>query len=163
MRVTPRANKRTTSSSAKSPSCWGPTGPVTTTSVTRSRQAPRRTVGSSASSGNVVTASTAVWTSSAARPMSQPASNSSLMDADPSRDSEDELSTPSTARRTGSKTCTMPASTSSAPAPSHTARTVTLSMITSGKNCARILGTATIPATSISSSNRLADVRWRTK
>ena len=51
-RVTPVANSRVTNSSANSANCSTPTGPEITTSVTRSRQNPRATRGSSASSGN---------------------------------------------------------------------------------------------------------------
>jgi hypothetical protein len=40
---------------------------------------------------------------------------------------------------------------------------VTLSTTTSGKNCARMFGTAAKPATTISTSSRFAAVRWRVK
>ena len=74
-----------TKSSANRASWSGATGPVMTTSVTRSHQSPRPTSGSSASSGRSVTPSTAGCTSAAARAMSQPGSNSSSIRARPSR------------------------------------------------------------------------------
>ena len=163
VRVTPTSNSRATNSSAKSPSCSGPIAPVITTSVTRSRQAPRRTTGSSASSGKVAIKSTAVCTSSAAWAISQPGSNSSLTEALPSRLVADELSTPSTNRSAGSITWTIPASTSSGPAPSQETLTVTSSTMTSGKNCARMLGIATTPRANRTTKRRFAAVRCRVK
>ena len=163
VRVTPSAKSRVTNSSAKRPSCSASSGPLMTTSVTRSRQAPRRTFGSSASSGSVEIASTEVCTSSAARAMSQPGSKSIVIEARPSVDRASVLSTPSTLSKTGSSTCTMALSTSSAPAPSQFTDTVTLSMITSGKNCARICGAAEKPAMIRMTRRRFAAVPWRTK
>ena len=159
VRVTPTANRRVMNSSANRPNWSGPIGPVITTSVTRSRHTPRRTVGSSASPGSVVIASTATRTSSTARAMSQPGSNSNRMRALPSVDVDSVFSTPSTASIAGSSTCTIAASTSSGPAPSHATRTLTVSRMTSGKNCARMLGIATAPSASKITSSRLASVR----
>ncbi len=132
-------------------------------SVTRSRQAPRRIAGSSASTGRVVTVSTAACTSSAARPMSHPGSNSSAMTATASRLVALLFSTPSIARSTGSSTWTTPASMSSGLAPSQVTETLTLSTTTSGKNCARICGAAAMPRISITTISRLAAVGWRVK
>jgi hypothetical protein len=162
-RVTPASNRRATNSSANRPSCSGATGPVMTTSVTRSHHAPRRTVGVSASSGRSVTLSMATCTSSAARDMSQPGSNSISMDARPSRLVAEVAATPGTATSTGSSTATMAASTSSAPAPSQRTSMSISSEITSGKNCARICGKAVSPAASIRTSSRFAAVRCRVK
>ena len=162
-RVTPLAKRRFTNSSANSPSCSTPMGPVITTSVTRSRHVPRRTRGSSASSGNVLIASTTPCTSSAARDMSQPGSKSNVTDALPSRETARELCTPSTPNNAGSTTCTIAASTSSAPAPCQPTETVTLSTTTSGKNCARILGSDAAPNTSITTNNKFAAVLCRVK
>ena len=163
VRVTPSANSRIVNSSAKLASWSMPTGPVITTSVTRSRQPPRRITGSSASSGRLVTASTAVSTSASARAMSQFGSNSRLMRARPSLASAVVPTTPSTTSRAGSSSCTMAASMSSAPAPSQ--RTVTLiwSDTTSGKNWVRICGIAATPAASSRISSRFAAVRCRVK
>jgi hypothetical protein len=71
--------------------------------------------------------------------------------------------TPSTASSAGSISWTMPASTSSAPAPGQATETVTLSTTMSGKNCACIRGSAISPAASIRTSSRFAAVRWRVK
>ena len=134
-----------------------------TTSVTRSYQTLRSITGSSISSGRLVTESTAVCTSSPARAMSQPGSNSRRITARPSNEVLVVPSTPGTARSAGSSTWTIPASTSSAPAFSHTVFTVTLSRMTSGKNCARMLGMATRPDSSSRTSSRFATVPWRVK
>ena len=163
VRVTPSAKRRTTNSSTYCPSCSGSTAPDTTTSVTRSRHAPRRTLGSSASSGKVVIASTAACTSSVARAMSQPGSNSSEIDARPSVDCASVLSTPSTLNNAGSRICTIALSTSAGPAPSQTTLTVTLSTTTSGKNCARILGKAKKPSDTNTTKSRFAAVLCRVK
>ena len=134
-----------------------------TTSVTLSDQLPRRTFGSSASRGSVVMESTAVCTSVAARDMSQPGWNSTVMTPKFSRLEADVLSTPSIASISGSSTWMIAASISSAPAPRHSTETVTFAITTSGKNCARMFGTAARPSTTITSSSRFAAVGWRVK
>ena len=102
-RVTPTANRRVTNSSANKANCSTPTGPEITTSVTRSRQNPRFTLGSSASSGNwLATESTAICVSSVPRAISQPGSNSMRMRADPSEDVAEVLVTPSIPSNAGS-------------------------------------------------------------
>ncbi len=163
VRVTPSRNSRRTSSSAMRPSWPAPTGPVITTSVTRSRQPPRDTSGSSAASGRSLAPSIAASTSAAARAMSQPGSNSISISARPSTDSLSIPATPSTARSAGPRTPTMPSSTASEPAPSQITETSISSETTSGKNCARIRGRAARPRTIISASRRFAAVRWRVK
>ena len=161
--VTPSANKRVTISSAKRPNCSAPTGPVITTSVTRSLQPPLRISGSSALLGRLLVLSSANWTSSRAFSISVPGRNSSVMLARPSNEVERLSVTPSTASKTGSRTCTMAASTSSAPAPSQMTVMSTSSTTTSGKNCARMFGNATRPAPNIKIKNRFAMVRCRVK
>ena len=162
VRVTPAAKSLVTNSSANRANCATPTGPEITTSVTRSRQTPRVTFGSSASSGNwLATESTAIWASSVPRAISQPGSNSMVIRAEPSEEVAEVLFTPSIPSNAGSTTCTIARSTSSGPAPSHRTLTVTRSIITSGKNCARICGKETAPATSIISKKRFAAVRCR--
>ena len=106
-RVTPAPNSRTTNSSAYLLSRFTDTGPVMTTSVTRSRHALRRTSGSSASSGRPDVASTAARTSSVPRFMSHPGSNSSVILALPSLDWDEVDSTPSTASSAGSSSWTI--------------------------------------------------------
>ena len=163
VRVTPSVNSRATISSANRASWSTPTGPEITTSVTGSRQAPRVTSGSSASSGSVPTPFAASSISAAARDMSQPGSNSSVIRARPSVERAVLEVTPSTARSAGSSAWTIPVSTSSAPAPSQRTLTVTLSITTSGKNCARIRGSVEIPTAISTTSSRLATVAWRVK
>ncbi len=162
-RVTPAAKRRAVNSSANRPSCSASTGPEITTSVTRSRQMPRRTCGSSAASGSSPIPSTAACTSASARAMSQPGSKSTAIRALPSEEVASVASTPSTPTIAGSRSCTIARSTSSAPAPSQVTETSTCSTITSGKNCARIRGTAAIPAASSTTSSRFAAVRCRAK
>jgi hypothetical protein len=123
VRVTPSANSRIAYSSANRPSWSTETGPVITTSVTRSDQPERRITGSSVPSGRRPVASIAACTSSAARFMSWLGSKSSEIVARPSRDCAVEPSTPSTARSAGSSNSTMPRSTSSAPAPCQSTET----------------------------------------
>ncbi len=163
VRVTPSAKSRWLNSSAKRASWSTPTGPEITTSVTRSRQTLRVTSGGSASSGRVVTPSTAACTSAAARSMSQPGSNSSSIRARPSEarlEAEDRPSTAISAGSTGSITAR---STSSGPAPSQSMSTSIASTTTSGKYCARICGSAARPKTTSRTRTRLAAVAWRVK
>ncbi len=162
-RVIPAAKSRATNSSVNRASCSTATGPETMTFVTRSLQAERLTRASSASAGRVEMPSIASCTSCAARSISVPGSNSSVIWARPSLARDEVALTPSTAIRTGSTICTMAASTSAEPAPGQGTVTETLSTTISGKNCACIRGTATSPAASISTSSRFAAVRWRVK
>ena len=101
--VTPAANSLTTISSANWPNCSKETGPLIIASATLSRQPPRLTLGSSASSGNSETESTASCISSVALDISQPESNVNLMLVLPSLDCDEVLSTPSIDISTGSK------------------------------------------------------------
>ncbi len=95
--------------------------------------------------------------------MSQPGSNSKLMLARPSRDRLLASVTPSIDKSAGSKICTIPSSTSSAPAPCHLTSTAMLSTMTSGKNCDRIRGMLTKPATIKITNKRFAAVLCRVK
>ena len=105
LRVTPAAKSRVTNSSENRASCLIPTGPVITTSVTRSLHNPRLTLGSSASLGNcAATASTAICASSVPRAMSQPGSNSIRIFAEPSDDVAIVFVTPSTPSKDNSTT-----------------------------------------------------------
>ena len=120
-------------------------------------------MGSSLSCGKEVTLSKAVSTSAFALAISQSGSNSRDIRARPSFDVLFAPLTPSTPSKTGSKTRTMAASTSSAPAPCQTILKFMLSIIISGKNCDRILGNAKSPATIKITKSKLAIVLWRVK